>query len=168
MQYISSDTNIWIDFLAIQRLEMPFRLDYTFLMSREVLDRELRSPADLPEQLVQAGLQQTDITEDEYWLAIEFRRRYHRISEADAVALAIAKNRSITLLSGDGALRKAAQAEEVPIKGTIWVFDELLGSALISEEEYLQAMIELKDQQDKGRRLPIKELDARIQRYKKD
>lgn len=168
MQYISSDTNIWIDFLAIQRLEMPFRLDYTFLMSSEVLARELRSPANLPEQLVQAGLQQTEISEAEYWLVFELRIKYHRLSEADAVALAIAKNRSITLLSGDGALRKAAQAEGVPIKGTIWVFDELLDSALISEEEYLQAMIDLKAQQDKGRRLPIKELDARIQRFKKD
>lgn len=168
MQYISSDTNIWIDFLAIQRLEMPFRLDYTFLMSSEILARELCSPANLPEQLVQAGLQQTEISEAEYWLVFELRIKYHRLSEADAVALAIAKNRSITLLSGDGALRKTAQAEGVPIKGTIWVFDELLDSALISEEEYLQAMIDLKAQQDKGRRLPIKELDARIQRFKKD
>ena len=168
MQYISSDTNIWIDFQAIQRLEMPFLLDYTFLMSSEVLARELRSPADFPEKLLSAGLQQTEISEEEYWLAMEFRAKYHRLSEADAVALAIAKNRSITLLSGDGALRKAAQTEGVPIKGTIWVFDELLNSALVSDNEYLQAMLDLKAQQDKGRRLPIKEIEARIQRFTQD
>ena len=167
MQYISSDTNIWIDFQAIQRLEMPFRLDYTFLMSKEVLARELRSPVDLPDKLLAAGLQQVEIDENEYWQAIEFRLKYHRLSEADAVALAIAKNRSITLLSGDGALRKAAQAEGVPIRGTIWVFDELLSSELISEEEYVQAMLDLKSQQENGRRLPIRELDMRIQRFKK-
>lgn len=84
------------------------------------------------------------------------------VSIADTGALAIAKNRSIILLSGDGALRKAAQDEGVPIKGIIWLFDELLSSKLISEEEYLDAMSDLKY----GRRLPIKELDIRIQRLK--
>ena len=168
MQYISSDTNIWIDFQTIQRLEMPFLLDYTFLMSSEVMARELLSPKDLPEKLLAAGLQQTDINEDEYWLAIDLRLKYRKLSEADAVALAIAKNRSITLLSGDGALRKAAKAEGVPVKGTIWIFDELLASSLISEEEYVQAMLDLQAQQGNGIRLPAKDLETRIQRFSQD
>lgn len=166
MKYISSDTNIWIDFYSIQRLELPFRLDYTFLMSKEVLERELHSPVDLLEKLIEAGLKQIEIDEKEYFLAIEYRSKYHRLSIADAVSLAIAKNRSIILLSGDGALRKAAQTEGVPIKGTIWLFDELLSSKLISSEEYLDAMLDLKKQQEYGRRLPIKELDIRIQHLK--
>jgi len=32
MTYISSDTNIWIDFMTIEKLELPFRIPYTFLM----------------------------------------------------------------------------------------------------------------------------------------
>lgn len=167
MQYISSDTNIWIDFLSIKRLELPFRLEYTFLMSKEVLLRELRSPVDLPEKLLVAGLQQVELDEAEYWLAMTYRSRYHRLSEADAVALAIAKNRAITLLSGDGALRKAAQTEDVPVRGTIWIFDELLQNKCISEEEYVQAMQDLKIQQTHGRRLPISEIDLRIQRFQR-
>ncbi len=167
MQYISSDTNIWIDFLSIQRLELPFRLAYTFLMSKEVLARELRSPVDLPERLLAAGLEQVELDGPDYWLAMTYRSQYPRLSEADAVALAIAKNRAITLLSGDGALRKAAQKEGVPVRGTIWICDELLQNKCISEEVYVQILLDLKAQQNRGRRLPINEIEMRIQRFQR-
>lgn len=55
MEYVSSDTNVWIDFCIIDRSELPFCLH-------------------------------------------------------DRIALAIAKERDIILLTGDGELRKAPQA----------------------------------------------------------
>ena len=47
MTYISSDTNIWIDFMTIEKLELPFRLPYTFLMYKESIQNELLSPPNL-------------------------------------------------------------------------------------------------------------------------
>lgn len=167
MDYISSDTNIWIDFQSIQRLEMPFRLNYAFLLCKEVLNSELRSPDGFAQKLLEAGLQQTEIDESEFWLALKYRSKYRRLSKADAIALAIAKNRSIILLSGDGALRRAAEDEGVVIRGTIWIFDELLKFSLITEKEYVQSLQELKTQQNNGRRLPIEEIDKRIQKYQR-
>lgn len=41
MQYISSDTNVWIDFVTIQKTEMPFRLPYTYIMSKDAVEDEL-------------------------------------------------------------------------------------------------------------------------------
>ena len=41
MQYISSDTNVWIDFVTIQKTEIPFRLPYTYIMSKDAVEDEL-------------------------------------------------------------------------------------------------------------------------------
>ncbi len=35
--YISSDTNVWIDFSVIGRIELPFRLPYTYMMNSDAL-----------------------------------------------------------------------------------------------------------------------------------
>lgn len=42
MDYISSDTNVWLDFAAIDQIKLPFLLPYTYLMNS---DRALRKAA---------------------------------------------------------------------------------------------------------------------------
>ena len=44
MEYISSDTNVWIDFKIINRLNLPFLLPYTYIMYEESINSELISP----------------------------------------------------------------------------------------------------------------------------
>lgn len=36
MEFVSSDTNVWIDFQVIARLQLPFLLPYTYIMYTEV------------------------------------------------------------------------------------------------------------------------------------
>lgn len=67
MEYISSDTNIWLDFVEIERLNLPFRLPYVYLMNDETVDDELLSPPGLSGELLQLGLQKTELTEDEFF-----------------------------------------------------------------------------------------------------
>ena len=43
MQYISSDTNVWLDFAIIERLELPFRLPCIYLMHGDAVHNELLS-----------------------------------------------------------------------------------------------------------------------------
>ena len=43
MQYISSDTNVWLDFAIIERLELPFRLPCIYLMHGDAVHDELLS-----------------------------------------------------------------------------------------------------------------------------
>ena len=57
MQYISSDTNVWIDFSVIGRSQYPFRLQYTYIMHKDAVTDELLSPPGLGEELVSYGLQ---------------------------------------------------------------------------------------------------------------
>ena len=69
MKYISSDTNVWIDFVTINRIALPFRLPYTYIMNQDAIDEELLSPPDVKEQLLSAGLTPTELTDEEFLLA---------------------------------------------------------------------------------------------------
>ena len=68
MQYISSDTNVWIDFVTIQKTELPFRLPYTYIMNKEAVENELLSPKGLGQELISYGLVPVSITIDEFFL----------------------------------------------------------------------------------------------------
>ena len=108
MEYISSDTNVWLDFVAIEKLSLPFQLPYIYLMNDETVEDELLSPPGLSDELLQLGLQKTELTEEEFYLAEALTAKYTKPSVYDCIALAIAKVRGLTLLTGDGPLRKAA------------------------------------------------------------
>lgn len=162
MEYISSDTNVWIDFVVINRLELPFRLPYVYLMNEDVVDDELLAPPELGKELVKLGLQKVELTEEEFYLAEEYIEHYKRISIYDAVALAIAKIRGIKLLTGDGALRKAAAEEGVTVIGTLGILDQLYHRQLIEAHEYSYCLKELLRHNGGKVRLPEEELRCRI------
>ena len=50
MEYISSDTNVWVDFSIIGRIELPFCSPYTYIMNSDAINDELLSPVDLREK----------------------------------------------------------------------------------------------------------------------
>ena len=130
MEYISSDTNVWVDFATIDRLEYPFRLPYTYLMNEDAVRDELLSPPGLGDKLLTLELQEVELTTEEFYLADEYASKYAKPSLHDCIALAIAKTRGIILLTGDGPLRKAAMAEGVQVMGTIGVLDRLVEKEL--------------------------------------
>ena len=162
MEYVSSDTNVWIDFSAIGKLDLPFRLSYTYLMSRDAVEDELLSPPELGKKLMSNGLVPVEITIDEFLLAEKYGTMYRKLSIYDRIALAIAKCRNITLLTGDGALRKAAKQEGVPITGTLGLLDQLWGQKLITLEEYKTTLLSLLDVNNGVVRLPEMELESRL------
>lgn len=167
MEYISSDTNIWLDFETVNRLDYPFKLPYTYLMNDEVVDSELVAPKGLGERLIQLGLEKTELTEEEFFLAEEYVSKYSKPCTHDCVALAIAKARGIVLLTGDKALRKAAEAEGVKVIGTIGILDQLYENNCITEQEYLDCMKDLLDKNGGKIRLPENELKKRIAKFEK-
>ena len=68
------------------------------------------------------------------------------------------------LLTGDGPLRKAAQAEGVQVMGTIGVLDQLYEGELIEKQEYAHCLEELLHHNGGKVRLPEKELKSRIEK----
>ena len=167
MEYISSDTNVWIDFSVIGRTELPFRLPYTYIMNVDAIDDELLSPAGLRDELLRCGLVGVELTIEEFELAEEFGPRYPRLSIYDRIALAIAKVRKIVLLTGDGALRKAAKCEKVNLLGTIGILDQLLIGNYIDKRDYEFCLLELQKCNGQEVRLPKNEITLRLQRLKK-
>lgn len=164
MEYISSDTNVWIDFMKIDKLDLPFKLQYVYLMENSTISEELLVPEGLNARLVELGLKGTEMSIEEFILAEKFSSKYKRLSEHDCVALAIAKNREIILLTGDLNLRKAAQAEKVHIMGTLKILDELICGEYISRDEYEDCLRGLSKFNGGVIRLPQEEIDKRLKR----
>lgn len=162
MTFISSDTNIWIDFSTIEELELPFLLPNTYLISSDTLSDELIEPPDLGQQLIRLGLVTVEMSANEYLLVLEYADKYIQLSYYDRVALAIAKNRNIPLLTGDGPMRKAATQEGVEVIGTLRILDDLFKYALIDQEHYREILLKLKKENGKKVRLPSAEIEKRI------
>lgn len=75
-EFISSDTNVWIDFLTISKLTLPFLLPYTYIMYEESIASELLTPSNFKDDLSAAGLQAVDITIEEYESAEMWENEY--------------------------------------------------------------------------------------------
>ena len=160
MEYISSDTNIWLDFSTISRIDLPFRLPCTYIMYKEALRKEIISPSELLDGLQKRGLIGVDLTIEEFFYADELSKKYVKLSGYDRTALAVAKFRNIPLLTGDNPLRRAAEKEGVEVFGTIGLLDKLYDGDYINKLEYqfcLENLLEHKE-----RRLPAEELQKRI------
>lgn len=82
MEYVSSDTNIWIDFSVIQEIELPFRLPYTYIMSEDAIADELLSPPELGQELISHGLKPVEISIEEFELAQSYGEKYIKLSMA--------------------------------------------------------------------------------------
>jgi hypothetical protein len=158
----SSDTNIWIDMDTIEMLDYAFQSSHEFYMSKEAIDNELLSPPGLNKRLVSLGLKSTVFDLNEFYLAEKYQNKYLKLTRYDALALSIAYQRKWNLLTGDGALRKAAQTEKINCVGTLWLLDDLRSSGCISCILYNQALVNIRKHNGKKIRLPAAEINARI------
>ena len=161
--FISSDTNIWIDFFEIGHVDHPFLLDNKYYLSSAAYEDELVKSDELREQLLENGLRLAEITNEEFAMAQSYRTSYRKLSLYDTFALAIAKTRSWVLLTGDKPLRNAAESEGVENHGVIWIYDELLRQEKMDKERYHEAMQALLIAVLEGKcRLPVQELIQRM------
>ena len=162
MKYICSDTNIWLDFDAINKLNTPFLLPEKFIMYEESIHEELLYPEYLAEQLLAKGLLPTNITTDEFFFAEKVVKAQPKLTRHDAIALAIAKERKICLVTGDRRLRAEAERHGVSCMGTIGILDRLAKLKLITLQEQHACWLSLRAENGRVIRLPKHELNTRI------
>lgn len=162
MEILCSDLNVWLDFVATHNLTLPFLLPYVFITDGVVAREEILSPPDLLDQLIAAGLVLVSLTNEEKDCSDDIFSRYKGISSADSRLLAIAKMRSIPVLTGDRKMREVAKSEGVQVFGTLWVLDSLLNSLLIDDSTFYKCIEYLLN--DPSRRLPKDELRKRLAR----
>ena len=167
MKYISSDTNVWIDFLEIGELQLPFKLPYTYIMSELTVQDEILNPPELGRTLLSYGLVAVELTTDELILAGKYYAKYRNPSRYDCIALAIAKQRNIVLMTGDKHLRAAAESENVLVIGTIGILDQLYETETISTDEYAEIIKKLQKENGGKVRLPTNALAERLEKLGK-
>ena len=153
-----TDANVWIDLDHGGLLGRVFDLGDDLLVPDTVLDDELLTVDG--GLLVRLGLRVVGLSGDQL---VEVSGRlallYPRPSLRDLTSLVVARDAGIVLLTGDGALRKAAAEEDVEVHGVLWVLDRLVGEAGLSPPEAARS---LRLMVRGGAWLPRREVEGRL------
>lgn len=88
---------------------------------------------------MEMGLALRELAGETMSYAMELIPRYTGASRNDCFALALAAQEGCTLLTGDKALRNAAESEQVMVRGTLWLVELMVRQELIGIERALSA-----------------------------
>ena len=157
MRLLISDANILIDMEAGALMETLFRLPMQFGIPDLLYYEEIEEGSPGLEQL---GLQIMEVSGDFVKYAALLPSKYNttlpakngaKPSHNDYLALALAKQESCTLLTGDANLRIVAIKESVTVMGTIGLLCAMVENQLLTVDEALKALHKMKEGK---RRLP--------------
>lgn len=157
MRLLISDANILIDMEAGALMETLFRLPMQFGIPDLLYYEEIEEGSPGLEQL---GLQIMEVSGDFVKYAAALPRQYNLMlpakhgvkpSHNDYLALALAKQESCTLLTGDANLRIVAIKEQVTVMGTIGLLCAMVENQLLTVDDALKALHKMKEGK---RRLP--------------
>ena len=162
MQLLISDANILIDLEEGQLIERIFQLPYQFAIPDILFAEELEPEH---QKLLELGLSLSELTGETMSYAMELIPRYKRASRNDCFALALAAQEKCTLLTGDKALRNAAETELVMVRWTLWLVELLVRQGLISIDQAREAYRRMKES---SRRLPWAIAEASLNELDKD
>lgn len=160
MRVLISDANVIIDMEDCGLTALMLKLPYQFLVPDLLYYSELEEHH--PELLDQ-GLEVVELSPETMTRAGNLEQQYRKPSINDCFALAAAEQEKCPLITGDGALRKAALSENVEIRGTLWVMEELVVNQLITVDRVSAAFDTLKEQ---GCRLPWGEVNKLLERLR--
>lgn len=155
------DTSVLIDFYWGELLEALFALPLAFL-APDVIVAELKIPDG--QYLLALGLRSVSLSGDQVLAVMDLAARHRRPSINDLFALVLARVRAVTLLTGDRALRELAETEGIEVHGTLWLLDELVRRGVITPAEASEGLERMLAD---GSRLPEKECDLRLRRWRR-
>jgi hypothetical protein len=143
-----SDANILIDVEVGGLMAPMFSLGYQFAVPDVLYFEEL---AEHHAHWRDMGLIVKSLPSEGVARVQALSQKYKRPSRNDLFALALAEQAQCPLLTGDAALRSAAETEQVEVKGTILLVTEMVRKQCITATV---ARAAYKTMQEKGRRLP--------------
>ena len=156
-----SDTSVLVDLERGSLLQSCFRAPFEFVVPDLLHEREIRPVHG--DDLRRRGLRVAALDGDGVAMAIGYQRTASALSLSDSFALALAKVNDWTLLTGDAALRKAAERERVDCHGVLWLLDRLFAEAVVSRQE-LHAGLHAISSHPRCR-LPKSEIRSRLERW---
>lgn len=161
MAVLVSDTCVIIDLERAGLLEEMFLLPFEFVVPDLLYARELEG--NLGDRLIALGLRVEELTVAELRRATSVNRQHIKLSLPDTFAFALAESRAWTLLTGDGALREVAVAEQIAMHGVLWLFDQMADGNFVAFERLHGALSQLFAHP--RCRLPAKEVNHRLIRF---
>jgi len=154
------DASIWIDLSIGDLIAETFTLPFEYAVPDVVLE-ELQSMD--PGVLRACGIHELTLAPDDYPLLRELISRYPGPTTRDLTALVCALRDGMALMSGDGQLRTAAEAEGVRVHGVLWLLDRLVERSTVPPSraaDSLEAMLAA------GARLPQAECGRRLAKWR--
>ena len=148
MLLLISDANILMDVEVGDLLAPMFSLGYQFAVPDVLYYDELEEQH---AHLLDMGLQMMTLSAGSVARVEVLSQAYIRPGRNDLFALALAEDRRCPLLTGDAALRHAAETERVEVKGTVWLIGEMVREKRIT---FAVARAALHRMRVNGRRLP--------------
>ena len=143
-----SDANILIDVEVGGLLAPMFTLGYQFAVPDVLYFEEL---AEQHAHWRDMGLIVKSLPAEGVARVQVLSQKYKRPSRNDLFALALAEHEQCPLLTGDAALRSAAETEQVEVKGTVWLVTEMGRKQCITATVARAAFERMRE---RGRRLP--------------
>lgn len=149
MLLLISDANILIDMEAGALMDTLFQLPMQFAIPDILYWEEIEPGAP---GLEQRGLRVLEVASQFVAYASGLSAKYGTgPSINDYLALALAKQQGCPLLTGDQALRRAAESEDVSVMGSVWLLRVMVENSLLDVDQALAALDMMRDRQ---RRLP--------------
>jgi hypothetical protein len=143
-----SDANILLDMELGDLLASMFSLDCQFMVPDVLYADELEAQH---AHLLDMGLKTMSLSARGVAMVQALSRVYSKPSRIDLFTIALAEEQKCSLLTGDAALRQAAESEQIDVKGTIWLIEKLVLEGKIT---VAIARASLGRMRDSGRRLP--------------
>lgn len=154
-----TDANVWIDLDEGNLLGHVFDLGDELVIP-DLVFTELESLEGA--LLVELGLSVLGLSGDQLNDVVRLAGAYSRPSPQDLSTLVLARKIEAVLLTGDGALRDAAEAEGLEVHGVLWILDRMVDGAILTEPEAVRS---LKLITRAGSRLPGDEVRQRLRRW---
>lgn len=112
---------------------------------------------------VDAGLIQRHTTAAAEMSAVVALSHEHGISVSDASGVLLAQRLQAILLTGDRRMRRTAELAQIEARGLLWIFDQLVGCAVLSKEAAADRLARLCSA---GSRLPSAECESRLKSWR--
>lgn len=148
MLLLISDANILMDVEVGDLVAPMFSLGYQFVVPDVLYYEELEEHH---AHLLDMGLQTRTLSSKSVERVQALSQTYARPGRNDLFALALAEVEKCPLLTGDAALRQAAETEQIEVKGTVWLISEMVREQRITVTVARAALHKMRVN---GRRLP--------------
>ena len=159
-QLLISDANILIDIKVAGLINEMFQLQYEYAVPGLLFEQELKQNHT---DLITKGLKLLDLETSSIGQLEELGNQYKGISRFDLMALILAKREQVPLLTGDRKLRQVCLIEEIEVRGTLWLMEQMFTEKFISVR---QAEVAYQRMQDDGSRLPWDEVEKQLRKFR--